>query len=282
MSYRMTYDWALYEIASNIESWEHLCKVQFTLEEKDCLHNYLQIYKRYLYLHEQIRKLKQQLPPHPQINDVTKTYKEVSQESDRIEEEINRLVESAPLQNVLSYRFHRKPQQQQKQEIITESKTPPLPETKPIAAPPKQESKIRTVIETIRSFLPSIPFSFLGLLEFYIIYGLSALAVALVFLVLSYIPIINTLVDWLFRIRQDTPDMFTMMVAVGLAYLGTTATAEHIIKGTRKHALMLTGIYLVVLNIIFLIVNLINSDDILPNIIIGIAGIVMFYKNKEE
>lgn len=130
MSIRMTYDWALYEIASKIEDWERLCKVQFTLEEKECLGHYLSIYKKQLDLHKQIRELKQQLPPHPQINEVTKAYKELCQESDRIEEEINRLVESAPLQNVLSYRFHRKPQQQQKQAIIEEAKIPEQPKQK--------------------------------------------------------------------------------------------------------------------------------------------------------
>ncbi len=169
-------------------------------------------------------------------------------------------------------------QQQQEQEIIKEAKTP-HPEPEPIVTPPKEEPK---ETKTIKSFLPSIPFSFLGLFEYYIIYGLSVLAIALVFLILSYIPIINTLVDWLFRIREDTPDMFAMIFAAGLAYLGTTATAEHIIKSTRKYSLVLTGIYLVILNIIFLIVNLVNSSAILPNIIIGIAGIVMFYKYKNE
>ena len=171
--------------------------------------------------------------------------------------------------------------QQQKQEIIKETKTPP-PIPKPIAVLSNEEPKRGTLIETIKGVLPSIPFSLLGLCEYYIIYGLSVLAIALVFWILSYIPIINMLVDWLFRIREDTPDMFAMCFAAFLAYLGTTATAEHIIKDTRKHALKLTGIYLVVLNIIFLIVNLVNSDAIFPNIIIGIVGVVMFYKNKDE
>ena len=146
----------------------------------------------------------------------------------------------------------------------------------------KEEPKIERKTDTIKSFLSSIPFSFLGLLEFYIIYGLTILGIALVFLLLSYIPIISTLVDWLFRIREDTPDMFAMCFATMLAYLGTMATAAHINKGIQKHALMLTGIYLVVLNIIFLIVNLINNDAIFANVTIGIAGIVMFYKSKNE
>lgn len=122
MSIRMTYDWALYEIASKIEDWEQLCRVQFTFEEKECLCHYLKIYKKHLDLHKQIRELKQQLPPPPQINEVTKAYKELCQESERIEKEINSLVESAPLQNVLSYRFRRKPLSEQvKQETKIET-----------------------------------------------------------------------------------------------------------------------------------------------------------------
>lgn len=158
---------------------------------------------------------------------------------------------------------------EQNQEQIKQEKFP---------VAPHEEKK--TV--TYKGILPSIPFSILGLLEFYIIYGLTVLGIALVFLLLSYIPIINTLVDLLFRIREDSPDMAAMFVSAILAYLGTTATAEHITEGTRGHALTLTGIYLVVLNTIFLIVNLVNSTAILPNIIIGISGIVMFYKNKDE
>lgn len=146
---------------------------------------------------------------------------------------------------------------------------------------PKEEPRKEVSSLTIKGFLVSIPFSILGFLEFYAIDILTTLLLSLLFLGLSYIPIISTLIDWLFYIRKDTPDMLAMMVSAILAYLGTTATAKHIVKGTRKHALILTGIYLVVLNIIFLIVNLINGAAILPNIIIGIAGIVMFYKNKD-
>lgn len=116
MSERMTYDWALYEVASNVEMWERLCDVRFSNEEKQCLQEYLQIYKEHLDLNEQVRCLKEKLPPHPQINEVTKEYKELKQEADLLDAEIRLLVETTPLQNVLNYRFNRSPSSEKKDE----------------------------------------------------------------------------------------------------------------------------------------------------------------------
>jgi hypothetical protein len=140
----------------------------------------------------------------------------------------------------------------------------------------------KSTFETIKNFLIAIPFSLLGFVEFYLIYALVFLAVSLLFLGLSYIPIISTLLNWFFEFRGDTPDIFAMLFAATIAYLGTTATLNHIIKGTLKPTLILLGIYLFVLNIIFLIVNIINDGALLANILTAIAGILMFYKAKQE
>lgn len=106
MSERLTDDWALYEIASDIDFWERVRNVCFSIAEKECLSQYLQIYKKYLSLSNQIFELKKQLPPPPQINEATRTYKELNQEAEHIKEEIYRLVENPHLQNILSYRFN--------------------------------------------------------------------------------------------------------------------------------------------------------------------------------
>lgn len=133
-----------------------------------------------------------------------------------------------------------------------------------------------------KSILTSIPLSVIGLLEFYLIYGIAFLIIALLFWLISYIPILSTLVDWLFRIREDTPDMFAMFASTGIAYLGFTVTIEHISKKveTKKLTLMFVGIYLIVLNVLFLIINLKYNDPILANILLTIAGIVIFFKGK--
>ena len=135
-----------------------------------------------------------------------------------------------------------------------------------------------------KSIFASIPLSILGLLEFYLIYGIVCLIIVLLFWLISYIPIFSTLVEWLFRIREDTPDMFAMLVSTGIAYLGFTATIAHLAKKTetQRFTLMFTGIYMIVLNVIFLILNLVSRNAILPNVLIGIAGIVIFFKGKNN
>ena len=133
-----------------------------------------------------------------------------------------------------------------------------------------------------KSIFASIPLSILGLLAFYLVYGIAFLIIALLFWIISYIPILNTLFDWLFRIREDTPDMFAMFTSTVIAYFGYAATIGLISKKaeTQKLTLMLTGIYLIVLNVIFLIANLVFRNAILPNILLGIAGIVIFFNGK--
>lgn len=108
MSERITEDWALYEVASNMPLWEHFCHVYFNIEEQQRLQEYLQVYKKYLNLIHQIRNLEESLPPHPQINEVTKKYQILKEEESHVEAEIQRLVKTTPLQNILNYRFNRK------------------------------------------------------------------------------------------------------------------------------------------------------------------------------
>ena len=134
----------------------------------------------------------------------------------------------------------------------------------------------------LKSILASIPLSILGALEVHLIYGLTILIISLVFWLISYIPILSTLVGWLLHLGDNTPDGFAMFVATVVAYVGFTATAECIIKKveTQKLTLILTGIFLTVSNVIYVIINLIYGDPILGNVLLAIAGIVIFFKGK--
>lgn len=134
----------------------------------------------------------------------------------------------------------------------------------------------------VGSVLASIPLSILGALEVHIIFGLTNLIISLVFWLLLYIPILSSIVEWWFRIGENTPDMVAMFVAVMVAYICTNITATHIIKKTetRKLTLTLSGIYLIVFNAIFIIINLKYNDAILANVLLGIAGIAILYKGK--
>ena len=137
-------------------------------------------------------------------------------------------------------------------------------------------------LNKVKSILSAIPLSILGLFEVYLIYGLAVLIIALIFIAVSYIPILSGLVDWLFRIREDTPDMVAMFIAASLSYVCFIGTAERIVKNkiTRKFTLMLTGIYLIVFDFLFLIINLSNYDSALPNFFLVVAGIAILIKGK--
>lgn len=133
-----------------------------------------------------------------------------------------------------------------------------------------------------KSILVSIPLSALGFIEVYLIYTVIVLAIALVFGIILNIPILSTLFEWFFKIREDTPDMFAMFLATTAAYFLFKSTVEHIIKNieTQRFTMMLTGIYIILLNINNLIINLSNNDAILANVMLSVLGIILFYKGK--
>ncbi|MBO5047415.1 MAG: hypothetical protein J6D19_03285 [Clostridia bacterium] len=171
-----------------------------------------------------------------------------------------------------------------KQFEIEKPKEIPTPST--YVAENKQENKYEQKEHTnkLTSVLASLLWSILGLLGIYLVYGIAVLAFSLVLVILSYIPIVSILVEWLFRVREDTPVMFAMCFGTAIACIALTEIAKRIIKNekTRKRSLMLTGIFLTALNVMFLIINLISRTAILANILLAIAGIVLFYKNKIE
>ena len=142
--------------------------------------------------------------------------------------------------------------------------------------------KRQKLLNKSKSILSAIPLSILGLFEVYFIYGLAVLIIALIFTAVSYIPILSGLVDLLFRIREDTPDMFAMFIGAIIAYVCSIEIAERIVKNTatRKLTLTLTGIYLIVFNVLFLIINVIANNNALPNLFLGIAGIATLVKGK--
>ena len=134
----------------------------------------------------------------------------------------------------------------------------------------------------IKSILSSVPLSVVGLLEFYLVHGITALGIALIFVIVSYIPVLNIISDWLMRKADNTPDMFAICFGLTIAYIVLAETVKRIIKNkeTQKFTLMFTGICLTALNVIFLIVNLVHHDAFLVNILIAIAGVAFFYKGK--
>ena len=60
------------------------------------------------------------------------------------------------------------------------------------------------------------------------------------------------------------------------------AISERIIKKpeTKKLTLILTGIFLTVSNVLYVIINLMYNDPILGNVLLAIVGTVIFFEGK--
>ena len=97
MSERTSYHTALYEIASNVEMWEKLCKVRFSEVEKLYLQEYLRIYEKH-------QELISDCIYWGTIN--TPRNQEKQQEINRFYEAMEELASTEPLKNVLRYRFN--------------------------------------------------------------------------------------------------------------------------------------------------------------------------------
>ena len=146
----------------------------------------------------------------------------------------------------------------------------------------EKREKRQKLLNKAKSVFAAIPLSVLGLLEFYIVETIAALAIALIHIIISYIPILNIINEWLSRKAGSNITELAIGLGSTFAYFAITETAKRILKNTetKKFTLMFIGVLLVTLNVIFLITNIINHDAILANIIISIVGIVLFVKNK--
>lgn len=163
----------------------------------------------------------------------------------------------------------------------------PAPTPAPDVANTTRKKQNFGVLDKIKTIFASIPFSVLGLLEFYLVYLATSFAILLVIYILSKIPILGALVKLFFRWRQDSPEIFALLAAALIAYSVVTKTINRITQKaeTTKMSFMLTGSCLTVLNVIFLLVNIISKGSalsILANIYLAVAGIIMFFKANQK
>lgn len=114
------------------------------------------------------------------------------------------------------------------------------------------------------------------------VYLLAYLLLGGIIYVLSLIPVINWLVDLLFYIRGDTPDLMLSLFSPIVAYYTTMAAQEYINKEkpTRGLSCILLGIIITIIHVLSLVTNLIYGDGILKNIIQAIVGIVIFSSGR--
>lgn len=167
------------------------------------------------------------------------------------------------------------------QAVIKQKEKQAKEEYKKRVAQEKRERR-QKVIDKVKNIFAAIPLSVLGLLEFFIVDAIAGLAVALIHIIISYIPVLNLINEWFSRKAGSDITEFAICFGATFAYIAVTKTASLILKNeeTRRFSLMFTGVLLVALSIIFLIINITNHDAIFANIIISIVGIVLFFKNK--
>lgn len=128
----------------------------------------------------------------------------------------------------------------------------------------------------------AILFAIVALVAFYICYFVLALGISLVFGLLMEIPVIGGLVEHLFRVRGDSPGILAVLLAAGVAYSAVMWIIGRFcdIKPTENLTMKIAGILLLAFNILFLIINITGGQAVFPNIVIGIAGVIMLFKGR--
>ena len=112
---------------------------------------------------------------------------------------------------------------------------------------------------------------------FYLVYALCAVLSSFLFVFLLKIPVINTLLGWLFKARGDSPGLFVICASAFIAFFVSMAALEYISKSeeNRQKSSKLAGGILLVANIVFLVLNIIWGNPVFPNVVIGIAAYAM-------
>ena len=125
-------------------------------------------------------------------------------------------------------------------------------------------------------------FSIIAFIAFYLCYFVVMFAFAAVYTILDKIPIIGSIVRFLFTIRGDSPDILAWILSTVLAYNATVWMLHrfHDTEPSENLSLKITGITLLVLNVIFLVVNIISGTPFFPNIAVGISGFLMFRRGN--
>ena len=129
----------------------------------------------------------------------------------------------------------------------------------------------------------AIVIAILGIFLFYLSYIIFYLIIGGIIQILSSLPLIGTLLMWLFVLRGDTPDMMLSFLVPMISYFVVMLAQEKInkIDSTRGLSCEILGICLIVLNVVSLILNLFYGEGILKNIIQAITGIVFFSSGKK-
>lgn len=111
---------------------------------------------------------------------------------------------------------------------------------------------------------------------------LTAAVLTLIFLILAYIPIINALLEHLFDVRGDSPEVFALFASAMLSYYVARACVDRLShhNPTTRLSLKISGSVVIAWYGFALVTNLIYHEEGLSyvpsNIVFIIEGIVLY------
>ena len=134
------------------------------------------------------------------------------------------------------------------------------------------------------NILKAILLSFLALFVLFVVYLLTTMIVSVLFYVILKIPFIKTVIGWIFYKRGDSPTLFTTLFSVAMSYVAASGILGQLCKNTSTEglALILTGSYLFLIQLISLIINIVYKEPFLINIFLIVSSISLIIRGKER
>lgn len=121
--------------------------------------------------------------------------------------------------------------------------------------------------------LLAIPVSILFLIIFYGVYILSTLLITLLLWLLSYVPLVNFVIERLLETRGDSYTSFAIIVGNVSGYSTASFVLKRITSSfTCKFSYIFVGSFLVLYNVIFFIINIVAGNLVLGYINLAVSG----------
>ena len=123
----------------------------------------------------------------------------------------------------------------------------------------------------------------LCLVVFSLIQILSSLLILLIGAVISVIPLIGKIFNFLFEVlRNESPLAFATITSVFISYYTTSFVQNKLMSdsSTKKVSRRILGIIILVLHILSLITNIMYDGNIFANIACILAGLAFIFSNE--
>lgn len=137
-------------------------------------------------------------------------------------------------------------------------------------------SKPHQSFSNVLYFFKGILFSIVDIFVFLVVYFLLFFILGIFFDFLTKIPLLKTLLGWLFKARGDSPSMLVCILSAISGFMSVIYCNSKLIKSPKVAGVsfIIFGAALLIIHIIFLIINVASGGWLFPNIIQGIAGAV--------